>query len=96
MAVALSVCQLVPEGKIKWPNDVYVGDRKLSGCLVRTQGAEGEEVRVEIGVGVNVKVAPLEGVATCLENVWGKELDLKDITDKLIRQLMNNLEIIKN
>lgn len=40
--------------RIKWPNDIYVGDRKICGILIenKLQGAEIE--RAIVGVGVNV------------------------------------------
>ncbi len=42
------LCQLSP--KIKWPNDVYLNDRKLAGILIESVGA----TMVVIGCGVNV------------------------------------------
>ena len=41
--------------KLKWPNDVLVNDKKISGMLLE-KGAGGYWV---IGIGVNLKVAPL-------------------------------------
>lgn len=40
--------------KIKWPNDLYAGDKKLAGVLVESQ-MQGEQLQaVVIGVGLNV------------------------------------------
>lgn len=42
------------EGKVKWPNDIYVGDRKICGILIEhTLSGEGIE-RSILGIGVNV------------------------------------------
>ncbi|MBX3440761.1 MAG: biotin--[acetyl-CoA-carboxylase] ligase [Planctomyces sp.] len=38
--------------QLKWPNDVYIGGRKVCGILV--EGGAGTTARVAIGVGVNV------------------------------------------
>jgi BirA family transcriptional regulator, biotin operon repressor / biotin---[acetyl-CoA-carboxylase] ligase len=45
----------VPRAQLKWPNDVLLGDRKLSGilCESRWQG----ETRQWLGVGIGVNVA---------------------------------------
>ena len=46
--------------RLKWPNDVRIDMRKISGVLVET--GEGEAGRwASIGIGVNLKIAP-EGV----------------------------------
>lgn len=42
------------EAKIKWPNDIYVGDRKICGILIR-HCIHGNEVAATIaGIGLNV------------------------------------------
>jgi BirA family biotin operon repressor/biotin-[acetyl-CoA-carboxylase] ligase len=45
--------------RLKWPNDLYVSDRKLGGILVEARWREGSPEWVAIGVGVNVR-APAE------------------------------------
>jgi BirA family biotin operon repressor/biotin-[acetyl-CoA-carboxylase] ligase len=42
-----------PRARVKWPNDVLVGDRKVAGVLVEGRPAEGWAV---LGIGVNVAV----------------------------------------
>ena len=54
LAVSLAVEDFVPalsdKVKIKWPNDVMIGPRKVAGIL-----AEGDGNKMFIGVGVNVR-----------------------------------------
>jgi BirA family transcriptional regulator, biotin operon repressor / biotin---[acetyl-CoA-carboxylase] ligase len=57
LATAVAVCEaseaLAPvECRIKWPNDVWVGERKLSGILIEGRPQEGWAV---IGIGLNVR-----------------------------------------
>ena len=57
-AVALAVVDFLRvhgvEAKVKWPNDIYVGDRKICGILIR-HSITGTRVDYSvIGVGVNV------------------------------------------
>ena len=43
---------------IKWPNDLYVGGRKLAGILAEARWRDGAPEWVAIGMGVNVVPAP--------------------------------------
>jgi BirA family biotin operon repressor/biotin-[acetyl-CoA-carboxylase] ligase len=45
--------------RLKWPNDVYRGDRKLAGVLVEARWRGAEPDWVAIGVGLNVR-APMD------------------------------------
>jgi BirA family biotin operon repressor/biotin-[acetyl-CoA-carboxylase] ligase len=42
------------QARLKWPNDVVVGERKLSGCLVETKLAQGRVMVAVAGMGINV------------------------------------------
>lgn len=39
---------------IKWPNDVYVEDKKLSGILAESKFAQGKIKKIIVGIGINV------------------------------------------
>ena len=41
--------------RLKWPNDVYVGARKLAGILVEARWRDAKPEWVSIGVGINVR-----------------------------------------
>jgi BirA family transcriptional regulator, biotin operon repressor / biotin---[acetyl-CoA-carboxylase] ligase len=81
--------------RLKWPNDLYVGRRKLAGLLseARTQG---EDTYVAIGIGLNVLgTAASVGVngATTLEEEAGHPFDLaallQEVLDRLDRELVS-------
>ena len=40
--------------KIKWPNDLLMGDRKVAGILAETRVITGEEPVIVVGMGINV------------------------------------------
>ena len=40
--------------KIKWPNDLLMGDRKVAGILAETRAVTGEEPVIVVGMGINV------------------------------------------
>lgn len=49
--------------RLKWPNDVFVGESKLAGVLVELQGELEEGViQVVAGIGINVHMSHAEGV----------------------------------
>ena len=57
-AAALAVVDLLAshdiESKIKWPNDIYVGDRKICGILIENSLRDGFMSSSIIGIGLNV------------------------------------------
>jgi BirA family transcriptional regulator, biotin operon repressor / biotin---[acetyl-CoA-carboxylase] ligase len=76
------------ETKLKFPNDVLVGGRKVAGIL-----AEAREGRVVAGIGVNVNVAEadlpsgLEAPATSLQVETGREVDRAELLVELLDRL---------
>ena len=61
LAAPLAVCEAIEElapleCRIKWPNDIWVGERKLAGILIEAQ----PPTWAVIGVGVNVSIEPHE------------------------------------
>jgi BirA family biotin operon repressor/biotin-[acetyl-CoA-carboxylase] ligase len=54
LTAAVSVCEALPvPAAIKWPNDVWIGRRKVAGILVEGRPQEGWAV---LGIGLNVLV----------------------------------------
>jgi BirA family biotin operon repressor/biotin-[acetyl-CoA-carboxylase] ligase len=53
LIAAVAICEALPvECAIKWPNDVWLGRRKLAGILVEGRPQQGWAV---LGVGLNVR-----------------------------------------
>ena len=46
------------EVKIKWPNDLYIGEKKLGGILLETKVSKGNIINLIIGVGINIISSP--------------------------------------
>jgi BirA family transcriptional regulator, biotin operon repressor / biotin---[acetyl-CoA-carboxylase] ligase len=64
LAVGLSVAQsLHPKVQIKWPNDLWLFDRKLAGILIETATWEGDRYAV-IGIGINIVAGSATGLRT--------------------------------
>lgn len=87
LGVARLIGDLVP-AKIKYPNDVLVNSKKISGILVETRssGDEVEFVVAGIGVNVNSRQEEIPGHATSLFLETGKEYDVAALTRRLIEE----------
>ncbi|HEX7279263.1 MAG TPA: biotin--[acetyl-CoA-carboxylase] ligase [Solirubrobacterales bacterium] len=63
LSVPLAVCEAAEDlnpnldCKVKWPNDIHVDQRKLSGVLIEARPQDGWAV---IGVGLNISIEPDE------------------------------------
>ncbi len=71
--------------RLKWPNDILVGDAKLGGVLLEG-GGEGDARGIVVGVGINIAVAP-EGTGrptTCLRALG----DRATTVDRLLTLLL--------
>jgi BirA family biotin operon repressor/biotin-[acetyl-CoA-carboxylase] ligase len=74
---------------LKWPNDLYVGRRKLAGVIAesRTQGAE---TSVAVGVGINVH-GPSGALAvpnaTTIEEETGRRVPMAPLLQALLERL---------
>lgn len=64
LAVGLSVVDsLHPDLRLKWPNDVWLHDRKMAGILIETASLGAVRYAV-MGVGINLRECPAEGLST--------------------------------
>jgi len=79
---------LLPEEevKIKWPNDIYVGERKIAGILIENV-ISGSQLSFSVaGIGLNVNQTDFNDAgegATSLKTITGKQFDL-EVVQKMI------------
>ncbi len=94
MAVSLGVAdflaQFVGGVSIKWPNDIYVNDKKIAGILIETAISNGKFSQAIIGIGININQEVFYSDApnpVSLKNLTGQEYDLTRMLDLLCEQL---------
>jgi BirA family biotin operon repressor/biotin-[acetyl-CoA-carboxylase] ligase len=69
--------------QLKWPNDLYVGNRKLGGVLVEARWRDGALDWIAIGVGINVRRPPGEADAAWLRDGTSRIEVLRDVMPQL-------------
>ena len=110
MAASLSISDLLGsvnvEHWIKWPNDIYVGHKKLCGILNEVFPKGNTVDFVVLGVGFNVNQSfsgtELEDTATSLYEVTGRSwdrmsllLDLLDIVNRWLNVAERDIEFLR-
>lgn len=84
MILALAACEAVREKTgldvlIKWPNDLYVGEKKLAGILTEF-ALKGEGIDyVILGLGLNVNWNPTTSQSTALLLETGRNISRNDL-----------------
>jgi len=80
--------------KIKWPNDILLGNRKVAGVLTELYTKNNKIDYVVVGIGINVNQKPpdfpqnLRKTATSLRQVVGKKINRAELT----AEFLNNFE----
>lgn len=67
LAVGASIAEsLHPAVRLKWPNDLWLDDRKLGGILIETAsfGEGAQERYAVVGIGLNIAPRPGDGLST--------------------------------
>ena len=100
--VALSLVDMLAEygieAKIKWTNDIYVGDKKLVGILIEHSLAPKSLRRTIVGVGINVNQTEFDSALpnpVSMAQLLGKKLDAEGILKCFLKHLQLNYELLR-
>ena len=86
---------------IKWPNDVIIGDRKVSGILTEMRTERGWVSFLVVGIGVTVNIprdqlpAEIMDIATSLSAELGRNLSRIALLQEILRQLEQRYTKVK-
>lgn len=81
--------------RVKWPNDLYLNDRKLAGILVELTGKTGDAAQLVLGAGINM--AMRETNASQIDQRWinlqeaGITIDRNELAATLLNELRISL-----
>jgi len=92
MRLACAVKEAVNEisgldAKIKWVNDIYYGDRKIAGILVKSAYMGSSRIYTIAGVGININqdsLGEFSHIAASLKNITGQTYSLPSSAAKII------------
>ena len=85
--------------RVKWPNDLYLNDRKLAGILVELTGKTGDAAQIVIGAGINLAMRNVED--SVVNQGWinlqdaGITLDRNTLAARLITELRSALALFE-
>lgn len=83
VAVAETLISFGIMPQIKWPNDVLVDDKKISGILI-----EYSQNFVIVGIGINIKTCPrIKEYKTTKTDNYVKNIDIKDVLNVLMKKM---------
>ena len=101
--VALSLVDILAEygieARIKWTNDIYVGDRKAVGILIEHSYSGGKLARTIVGIGINVnqrEFSPDIPNPVSLSLLTGKKYDLEPLLRQFERCLAARYSQLRN
>lgn len=98
-AVALGVADTVESCgvgavAVKWPNDIYVGDRKIAGILIENALCGTNIARSIAGIGLNVNQIEFRSAApnpVSLRQLTGREYPLEELALKMATNILERL-----
>ncbi len=103
LAVSLAVRDFIAKYtekpvKVKWPNDIYVENRKIVGILIQNTIRQNALQSSIVGIGVNVNQITFSAApnATSLALETGKTYDLYQLTERLCLSLEQRYVKLKN
>jgi BirA family transcriptional regulator, biotin operon repressor / biotin---[acetyl-CoA-carboxylase] ligase len=90
LAVGVSVLRAlsalsVPDVRLKWPNDVLIGNRKLGGILIELRAEAAGPACVVVGIGLNVALG-----GELIETIAATGLQAVDLTSVMERAVSRN------
>ena len=90
--------RFTPDIRIKWPNDIYWCDRKISGTLIETSLAHGEISRFVYGIGLNVNQVRFVSDApnpVSLAQITGKQVALMPLLNSIVEAFLAQWNLLK-
>lgn len=84
---------------VKWPNDIYLDNKKLAGILIEMSGQADSLCQLIIGVGVNMAMSEEQGKG--IDQPWSDLSELVDMPDKtalviaLQKQLKRDIQLFE-
>jgi BirA family biotin operon repressor/biotin-[acetyl-CoA-carboxylase] ligase len=96
LVAAVAVCRAIGklfsgiDVRLKWPNDVLLGRRKVCGILTEVPARPADRMVIGVGINVNNSLADapidVQQRAASLSDVAGRQVDLTEVLINVLRQ----------
>ena len=88
------ICNI--ETKIKWPNDILIEEKKISGVISEIYKSN-NNIIISTGLGVNITTSPkVTDYVTTHINEYNKNIDNIKFVYELLNEYLKNLHLLKN
>jgi BirA family biotin operon repressor/biotin-[acetyl-CoA-carboxylase] ligase len=100
MAISYGIIEFLKkfnlEARIKWPNDIYIENKKIAGILIENEFTSKQITRTIAGVGLNVNQVEFKDAPnpTSLKILTNKSYSVKMLAEKLFAQIYNNYQLL--
>lgn len=100
-AIVRSINSFLPQTRvqIKWPNDIYVGDKKIAGILIENSLRGSFIADSIVGIGLNVNQTIFLSDAPnpiSMKNITSTDFKCADIADTIRRNMMLAVDYVNN
>lgn len=100
MLIALAVAEFldglgIPDVQVKWPNDIYAGDRKICGILIENTLSGKSLARSIAGIGININQHAFRSDApnpVSLTQLTGRSYDLEPLLADVAERILTAVE----
>jgi BirA family biotin operon repressor/biotin-[acetyl-CoA-carboxylase] ligase len=84
---------------VKWPNDVYIDERKVAGILIEGRGSKDGTFAFAVGIGLNILTREFPGdlpraTSLRLEGFKNEQLSFEEITADLLSELEKRMSLL--
>lgn len=85
--------------RVKWPNDLYLKDRKLAGILVELTGKTGDAAQIVMGTGINLSMVSPD--TSVVNQGWinlqeaGVKVDRNELAATLVNEMRVSLQLFE-
>lgn len=102
-AVALGICDMLQsywlDARIKWTNDIYIGERKIVGILIENSLSGAQLSRSVVGIGLNVNQREFDALlpnptSMILECGQSVDYDRDEVLDALISAILQRIDLL--
>ena len=92
LAIADAISEWMVPVSLKWPNDIYLDERKLGGVLIHTR--LDATITAMVGIGINLRSVPesLASSATCLAEILAETPSPRALAEAIVRRLQARLD----